>query len=47
MLNKQVAYDLEIAEKAVKFHRARLINKTGAQSLTPLFQFAEKLGDVL
>ena len=42
-LNKQVAFDLGIAEKTVKVHRARVMEKTGAQSLADLVRIAEKL----
>ena len=44
MLNKQVAYDLRITEKTVKVHRARIMEKMGAQSLADLVRSAEKLG---
>jgi len=44
LLNKQVAFDLGITEKTVKVHRARVMQKMGAQSLTDLVRFAEKLG---
>ena len=43
MLNKQIAYDLEISEKTVKVHRARVMQKMGAQSFADLVRFAEKL----
>ncbi len=44
MLNKQIAIDLEISEKTVKVHRARVMDKMGAQSFADLVRFAEKLG---
>jgi FixJ family two-component response regulator len=44
ILNKQVAFDLGTAEKTIKVHRARVMKKTGAQSLADLVRFAEKLG---
>ena len=44
MLNKQIAFDLGISEKTVKVHRARVMEKMGAQSLPDLVRFAEKLG---
>ena len=44
MLNKQVAFDLGTAEKTIKVHRARVMEKMGAQSFADLVRFAEKLG---
>jgi FixJ family two-component response regulator len=44
MLNKQVAFDLGISEKTIKIHRARVMQKMGAQSLADLVRFAEKIG---
>jgi len=44
MLNKQVAFDLDITEKTIKVHRARVMQKMGAQSLADLVRFAEKIG---
>jgi len=43
MLNKQVAFDLRITEKTIKVHRARVMEKMGAQSLADLVRMAEKL----
>ena len=43
-LNKQAAYSLGIAERTVKLHRARLIEKMGANSLADLVRMAERLG---
>jgi len=43
MLNKQIAFDLGISEKTIKVHRARVMEKMGAQSLADLVRFAEKL----
>jgi FixJ family two-component response regulator len=42
-LNKQVAFDLGVTEKTIKVHRARVMEKMGAQSLADLVRFAEKL----
>jgi len=44
MLNKQVAFDLGTTEKTIKVHRARVMEKMGAQSLADLVRFADKLG---
>lgn len=43
-LNKQVAYELGIAEKTVKVHRARVMAKMKADSLADLVRLAELLG---
>lgn len=44
LLNKQVAAQLDIAEKTVKQHRARVIAKMDADSLADLAVMAEALG---
>lgn len=43
-LNKQVAFTLGIAERTVKLHRSRVLEKMGAKSLADLVRMAEKLG---
>jgi FixJ family two-component response regulator len=43
-LNKQVANALGIAERTVKLHRARVLEKMGAESLADLVRIAERLG---
>ena len=44
MLNKQIAGELGIAEKTVKIHRARVLEKLGAGSVAELVRMAEKAG---
>jgi FixJ family two-component response regulator len=41
MLNKQIAGDLDIAERTVKTHRARVMAKLGVQSVADLVRFLE------
>lgn len=43
-LNKQIAYDLGIAEKTVKVHRGRVMAKIGAPSLAQLVHICDELG---
>ena len=43
-LNKQIAAELSIAEKTVKVHRARVMEKTGVRSLAELVQLCTKAG---
>ena len=44
MLNKQIAYDLNISEKTVKVHRGRVMEKLAVESLAELVRLAEKAG---
>ena len=43
-LNKQIASDLGTVEKTIKVHRARVMEKMGADSLAELVKMAQKLG---
>jgi FixJ family two-component response regulator len=43
-LNKQIAGDLGIAEKTVKVHRGRVMEKMGAASVAELVRMAERSG---
>ncbi|MBW2539683.1 MAG: hypothetical protein JRE27_08775 [Deltaproteobacteria bacterium] len=44
LLNKQTAYTLNISEKTVKVHRARIMEKMGVDSVAQLVRLAEKGG---
>jgi FixJ family two-component response regulator len=44
LLNKQIAVDLGVTEKTIKVHRARVMEKMGAESLADLVRKAERLG---
>ena len=43
-LNKQIAADLNIAEKTIKVHRARVMEKMSATSLAGLVAMAARIG---
>ena len=43
-LNKQIAVDLSIAEKTIKVHRARVMEKMGASSLAGLVAMTARIG---
>ena len=43
-LNKQIAYKLNITEKTVKAHRAKVMAKIGVNSVAELVRIAEKIG---
>jgi len=42
--NKQIAFQLHVAEITVKAHRRQAMQKMGAQSLAELVKMAEALG---
>lgn len=44
MLNKQIAYKLDITEHTVKLHRGSITKKLGVKSVTQLVRIAEKVG---
>lgn len=44
MLNKQIASRLDIAEKTVKVHRGRVMEKSGAESVADLVRLCERAG---
>ena len=44
MLNKQIALELDIAEKTVKVHRGRIMEKLRVDSVADLVRLAEKAG---
>lgn len=44
MLNKQIAYALDISEDTVKVHRGRVMKKMSAGSLAELVRFADQAG---
>jgi FixJ family two-component response regulator len=44
MLNKQIAFQLDIGEKTVKVHRARVMEKMRAESVAELVRLADRVG---
>jgi FixJ family two-component response regulator len=44
MLNKQIAYDLNIAEQTVKLHRHSICEKLGVKSVPEIIRIADKAG---
>ncbi len=44
MLNKQIGDRLGVAEKTIKVHRGRVMQKMGAASVTDLVRMLHKLG---
>lgn len=44
LLNKQIAYELDISEKTVKVHRGRVMQKLNVNSVPELVRLAEKAG---
>jgi FixJ family two-component response regulator len=44
LLNKQIAFELGTAEKTIKVHRARVMEKMKVDSLADLVRLAEKFG---
>jgi FixJ family two-component response regulator len=47
MLNKQIAGQLGIAEKTVKVHRARVMEKMSAGSVAELVRLADRAGVIV
>ena len=43
LLNKQIGAELRVSEKTVKIHRARVMEKMGANSLPHLVRMAQKV----
>ena len=44
LLNKQIAGELATTERTIKFHRAHIMQKMGAESLAALVRMASRLG---
>jgi FixJ family two-component response regulator len=47
MLNKQIAYNLNIAEHTVKLHRKKITEKLGVKSVAEMVQLAQTVGTLL
>jgi FixJ family two-component response regulator len=43
-LNKEIAHELTLSERTIKFHRGEVMRKMHAESLAELVKQAEKLG---
>jgi FixJ family two-component response regulator len=43
-MNKQIAYELGIVEKTIKFHRSAIMRKLGVRTVADLVRMAEKAG---
>ena len=44
MLNKQIAYALNISERTVKAHRKQVLGKMAVRSIAELVRMTEKVG---
>jgi len=44
LLNKQIAYEMVITERTVKFHRRHIMQKLKVNSVAELILFAQKAG---
>jgi FixJ family two-component response regulator len=44
MLNKQIAFELNISERTVKAHRKQVLNKMGVHSIAELVRMTENVG---
>ena len=44
MLNKQIAFELNISERTVKAHRKQVLDKMGVDSIAELVRLTEKVG---
>jgi FixJ family two-component response regulator len=44
MLNKQIAFELNISERTVKAHRKQVLNKMGVDSIAELVRMTENVG---